>query len=156
MGLQEDFRNERVEQLELREPVTVPTSAALRDALSLMREQDIGSAIVVDEDHKPIGIFTESMLTEMLSKGAVDVDQPIEKYMVEQLPLVSTTDPIAEVLEVMQQKKVRSVCVVDEQDRVVGVTGQRGLMQYVADRFPGQVVVQRIGQPPYYSSREGA
>ncbi len=56
----------------------------------------------------------------------------------------------------MLLKNVRMLCVVDEQGRVVGLTGQRGLMEYVAEHFPGEVMVQRIGQPSYMSDREGA
>ena len=156
MGLKENIRNERVDQLELREPVTVAPTATVRDALSMMRDRDLGCAVMVDNDRKPIGTFDESMLTKLLSEGPLDIDQPIEKYVTTQFPLVRTTDPIANVLEVMQTRSVRMLFVVDSQDRVVGVTGQRGVMEYVADHFPGQVMVQRIGLPPYYCSREGA
>ena len=56
----------------------------------------------------------------------------------------------------MQLKNLRFLCVVDENGQVAGLTGQRGLMEYVAEHFPGEVMVQRIGQPPYLSDREGA
>ena len=156
MGLQENFKSDRIDQLNLREPVTVLRSASIRDAVKLMREKDIGCAIVVDGDRKPIGIFTESMLTETLAHRPGTMDESIEKHMADRCPWVRTTDPVSELLEAMQLKNIRLVCVVDEQDRVVGLTGQRGLMEYVAEHFPGQVMVQRVGLPPYYSEREGA
>ena len=40
--------------------------------------------------------------------------------------------------------------------RIAGLTGQKGLIEFVADHFPGQVMVQRIGGQPYPSDREGA
>ena len=92
----------------------------------------------------------------MLSHGPLPLDEPVEKHMAERCPWVRASDPIADVLEAMQLKNIRLLCVVDEQDRVVGLTGQRGLMEYVAEHFPGEVTVQRIGQPPYLSDREGA
>lgn len=156
MGLRENLKNDRIDQLHLRAPVTVPPSASVRDAVKLMRDHDMGCAIVVDGDRKPMGIFTESMLTETLSNRPETMDETIEKHMTDRCPWVRTTDPVAELLEAMQLKNTRMVCVVDEQDRVVGLTGQRGLMEYVAEHFPGQVMVQRIGLPPYYSEREGA
>ncbi len=156
MGLRENFRNEHVDQLELREPVAVSPTATVREALSMMRDRDLGCAIMVDDNRKPIGMFDESILTKLLSQGPLDIDQPIEKYATRQFPLVKTSDPIADLLEIMQTKSIRMVFVIDAQDRVVGVTGQRGVMEYVAEHFPGQVMVQRIGLPPYYCSREGA
>ena len=156
MGLQENIRVEPVNKLAIREPVVVLPSASLRETVALLRDRDIGCSIVVDDDRKPIGMFTESMLTEMLSHGTPAMDEPIERHMAKRCPWVRSTDPIADVLEAMQMKNTRFMCVVDEQDRVVGLTGQRGLMEYVAEHFPAQVTVQRIGQPPYPSDREGA
>lgn len=156
MGLQENLRNEHVSQLDIREPVTVSKTASMREAITLMRGRHLGCAIAIDSDRKPIGFFTESMLTELLSHGPVPLDEPIEKHMADRCPWVRTDDAIADVLEAMQLKNMRMLCVVDEQNRVVGLTGQRGLMEYVAEHFPGQVMVQRIGQKPYLSDREGA
>jgi hypothetical protein len=45
--------------------------------------------------------------------------------------------------------------VVDEEGKVTALAGQKSLMEYVAEHFPGQVMVQRIGCPPC-SEREGA
>ena len=45
---------------------------------------------------------------------------------------------------------------VDDQGKLVGLTGQKGLMEYVAEHFPGEVMVQRVGEKPYTQSREGA
>ena len=156
MGLQENFRKETVKQLEIRKPVTVQLDATVRDAVSEMRDQNIGCAIVVDGDRKPIGIFTESMFTELLLHGAQTIDDSIEKHMAARCPWVRMSDPIGNVLDAMQLKNVRMLCVVDDDDRVVGVTGQRGLMEYIAEHFPGEVMVQRIGETPYLSDREGA
>ena len=75
--------------------------------------------------------------------------------MAKQWPWVQTSDPIVDVLEAMLTKNVRFLCVVDEEGRVVGLTGQKGLMEYVAEHFPGQVMVQRVGCAPYLN-REGA
>lgn len=156
MGLQENFQNELVSELELREPVTVHRGDDLRKVVTAMRGRKLGCAIVVDDDRKPIGIFTESMLTEMLTHATADMDSPIEKSMAVRCPWVRITDPISDVLEAMQMKNIRMLCVVDQSDHVVGLTGQRGVMEYIAEHFPGQVTVQRVGQPPSLTEREGA
>jgi CBS domain-containing protein len=156
MGLQENFQKERVSRLGLRKPVTVEPATTMRDALTEMRERELGCAIVVDSGRRPIGIFTESMLIELLPGSGVRYDEPVENYMTREFPTVKVSDPIADVLDIMQRQGIRLLCVVDDQGRVAGLTGQRGLMEYVTDHFPGQVMVQRIGQPPSYCTREGA
>ena len=156
MGLQENIQDESVDKLEVRDPVNVPPTASIRETVALMRKHDVGCAIVVDDDQKPIGIFTESMLTEQISHGSLHLDEPVSKHMADRVPWVKLSDPIADVVEAMQLKNIRILCVVDDQGRAVGLTGQRGLMEYVADHFPGQVMVQRVGQTPYLADREGA
>lgn len=156
MGLQENIQNDSIDQLQLREPVSVSPEVSLRETVTTMRNRNIGCAAVVDKDYKPVGLFTESMLTELLSHGTLDLDKPVKEFMAERYPWVRTSDPIAELLEAMQLKNVRMLCVVDEQDRLVGLTGQRGLMEFVADHFPGQIMVQRIGLAPFPATREGA
>jgi hypothetical protein len=69
---------------------------------------------------------------------------------------VNTSDPIAKVVAAMQAQNVRFVCVLDDEGRVTALSGQKGVMEYVAEHFPGQVMVQRIGCAPYTQQREGA
>jgi hypothetical protein len=51
---------------------------------------------------------------------------------------------------------VRFLIVINEHGQLAGLTGQKGLMEYVAEHFPGEVIVQRIGCKPYTEEREGA
>ena len=155
MALQENLRNETVDKLKLRQALTARPGSLVRDAVTQMREHELGCVFVVDEDRKPVGVFTESMLTMMIAHHPEQLDDPIEKRMAKRVPWVSIKDPILEVLEAMQLKNIRLLCVVDENQRVVGLTGQRGLMEYIAEHFPGEVTVQRIGLP-YPADREGA
>ena len=155
MGLQENIRNEPVRQLNLRQPVVCSPETTLRTAIERMRECRLGCAIIVDQEHKPVGMFTESMLTGLIARGSVAWEDPVSCHMAEQWPWVKESDPIADILAAMQLKNVRFVCVVDEEGKLTALAGQKSLMEYVAEHFPGQVMVQRIGCPPC-SEREGA
>ena len=101
-------------------------------------------------------MVTESMIVQLLVHDPGCLKDEARLHMAEQWPRVKATDPVAEVVEAMEIKNVRFLCVVDEEGRVIGLTGQKGLMEYVADHFPQQVMVQRVGCPPSLHSREGA
>ena len=46
-------------------------------------------------------------------------------------------------------RAARFLCVLDEDGRTrVALTGQKGLSEYIADHFPQQVMVQRVGGKP--------
>jgi len=156
MGLYENIQNEPVSRLAVREPVVVAPDETIRGAIEKMRAKRLGCVILVDAEGKPAGMFTESMLTQLLSQNPGAVNDPLQNHASERCPWVKSSDKVAEVLEAMQLKNVRFLCVVDEQGKLTGLTGQKGLMEYVAEHFPGQVMVQRIGGTPYSHTREGA
>lgn len=156
MGLLENMHNEPVSELALREPVTTTPNATIREAISAMRAKKLGCVIVIDEHRRPQGMFTESMLTQLLVENPQAIDDAVAKHTAPQWPHVDLSDRIEVMLDALHLKNVRFLSVVNEQDQLVGLTGQKGLMEYVADNFPGEVMVQRIGGSPFPDKREGA
>ena len=156
MGLYENMLTEPISQLALREAITISPELSVRDAVLLMREKKLGCVIVIDEDRKPLGMFTEAMLRHLVTEDRAALDDSVQNRMVQQLPSAKTSEPVVTVLEAMQNENHRFVCVLDDDGRVVGLTGQKGLMEYVADHFPQIVLTQRAGVEPPSSTREGA
>jgi CBS domain-containing protein len=147
---------EPVDRLALRTPITATPETTVRDALLQMRRGRVGCVIVVDSDRKPLGLFTEVIVRHLL----VDHDAPLDACLGEHLrtsfPLVRSTDPIAAVVTQMQANDERFVCVVDESQRVTALTGQKGVMEYIADHFAELVLTQHVGPRWSTQHREGA
>lgn len=156
MSLLNNIKTETVERLAVRDPIVVTPDTSIRKAAELMREKKLGCVMVVDGDQKVLGVFNESMIVELIAHHPDVLDQPVETQMASRFPWVRKSDPISFVLDAMSEKNVRLMCVLDEEDHPVGVTGQRGIMEYIAEHFPGDVTVQRIGMSPFPSDREGA
>jgi CBS domain-containing protein len=140
----------------LRDPVIVSGDSSVREVVVKMQEKDLGCAIIVDENQVPLGMFTERMLTQLIAHNPDELDQPVISQSAERWPQVKLSDPVVDVLDALEMKNVRFLSVVDENGKIAGLTGQKGLMEYVADHFPGQVMVQRVGHKPYMHKREGA
>ena len=96
------------------------------------------------------------MLTQLMASHPDSLDEPISSHHADRWPQVRLADAIVSVLEALETKNVRFLAVVDEEGRIAGLTGQKGLMEYIADHFPEHVMVQRIGQKPFMQDREGA
>lgn len=156
MGLHANIASEHVSRLKLRPAIRVAPTNTVRDTVEVMREFRLGCAIVAGDNDQPVGIFTEAMLRNMLAAGAPPLSDRVESHMAAAFPWVKTTDPIETVLDAMEEKNIRFVVVVNEDGQIVGLTGQKGLMEYVAEHFPGEVMVQRVGTEPYPEQREGA
>jgi CBS domain-containing protein len=156
MGLFENIHSEPVSRLSLRDPVVVSKNATIRDAIQQMRKQKLGCTIVIDDDRRPVGLFAESMLTKLIAQRPSAIAEPICDHADPNWPTVRLTDPIYCVLEALESRNIRFLIAVDQDGRLAGLTGQKGLMEYVAEHFPGEVIVQRIGGKPYPAKREGA
>lgn len=156
MALFENMKAETVRDLNLRDPVVVRGDQKLRDVVQEMKRQELGCAIVVDDTNTPLGMFTESMLTQLVVANPSALDEPVSQHASQHWPQVQLKDQVATVLEALDVKNVRFLSVVDDAGKLVGLAGQKGLMEYVADHFPRQVMVQRVGQAPYLHTREGA
>lgn len=156
MGLYENIRREPVSRLALREPVVTAANATIRQAVEQMREKHLGCAILVDEKRKPVGLFTESKLTKLISQNPAAIEEPVRAHADVDWPIVQLTDPISHVLQALESRNIRFLIVVDQEGQLSGLTGQKGLMEYIAEHFPQQVIVQRIGGKPYQVKREGA
>ncbi len=157
MGLREDIMTETVDQMPLRQAVTVSPEISAVEAISLMRETQLGCVFVVDDFGRPIGKFTEREVLKLVC-DCVPLDGPVENHIVP-IPdcgCVKMTDPIAKVLKGMQETRLRFLCVVDDKGKVVALTGQKGLMEYITEHFPRQIKVQVMDSKLHMNSREGA
>ncbi len=156
MGLFENMRTAPVSELTLREVVRISPDASIRDVVNTLRAAELGCAVAVDDDNKPCGLFTEAILRMLLAKDPACLDDQVADHLTTAFPWVKLTDSIEMVLDAMETKNFRFVVVVDENGKITGLTGQKGLMEYVAEHFPGEVMVQRIGTKHYPEQREGA
>jgi CBS domain-containing protein len=155
MGLRENIKTDSVEELAVRDLIAVGKSATVLEAVELMRKRHLGCVIVVDSKGKPIGKFTERQLLKLLLSNA-SMDTPISKVMYDDPNAISIKAPIQKMVELMETRRLRFICVVDEKGKAVGLSGQKGLMEYIAEFFPRQVKAQLMEKKLSMSQREGA
>ena len=155
MGLKHDILNQPVSELELRELIAVRPTTTVREALEQMKQKKLGCVVVVDDEGKPLGKFTERLLIKMLLEHPDALDQQVGDHMANDWDAVQQTDPIATVIDKMESKKLRFVVVLDAQGKAVALTGQKGVMEYIVDHFPRQVKVQRMSTEFFTGQREG-
>ena len=92
----------------------------------------------------------------MLVDGASLDCTPVSKFADPNYMVAKRSDPISGVWDAVIHDGIRFVCVTDEEGQLVGLTGQRGLSEYVCDCFANQITVQRLGSAPWMLQREGA
>ncbi len=156
MGFREDLEQETVKDLPIRKAVVVRAEMSVRETVQEMRAGSLGCAVVVDGQGRPQSIFTEQALLDLLNKqGSIDGHQ-VAELAETQFLCVQRSEPIRTVWNAVSKDGARFICVVDDEGKLVGLTGQRGLAEYISEYFPEQVMVQRLGSKPWMQQREGA
>ncbi len=156
MGLEQNILNEPVSKLKLRQAITVDGRTSIQHATQLMRDAGLGCVVIVDDAGRPLGKFTERVLIDLLARDREALNQSVGDYMADTWDQVRLTDPIIRVVDALREHNLRFIIVVDEHDVAVGLTGQRGLAEYVADHFPHPVMTSRAGETQAMPEREGA
>jgi CBS domain-containing protein len=157
MRLKQNIHTELVADLPLREAILIQTDTPISVAIERMREKQLGCAIVVDADGRLLGTFTERIVIDLVLQQPENLTSLIVgDHMDRENVVVKKSDTILAVYESILKQATRFVCVVDDEGTVVGLTGQKGLSEYVAEHYPQQVMVQRVGGRPGMKKREGA
>lgn len=114
-----------VEVLMNRDVVSIPPGTTCRAAVAIFLSRRVASLPVVDESGRLLGILSESdlMVPSNLEKRACDI-------FTRDVLFVRRTCRLARVVRMFQSKKVRSIPVLDEEDRLVGIIGRRDVLRY--------------------------
>jgi CBS domain-containing protein len=101
-------------------------------AIELMVEHDQGSVIVVDDNEKVIGIFTErDVLRHYLTNQSKFLHLRVSEVMSSPVQTVSADMKVSEALSMMNKKNVRRLPVVDNNGKMVGFVSWKELFTKV-------------------------
>lgn len=106
----------------------VPEQALLSQALMEMSQKGLGMTAVVDEQDILKGIFTDGDLRRTLDREIDLRSCRVAEVMTPGSTTASADMLAAEVLRIMQEKKINSMMVVDEQQKPVGALNMHSLL----------------------------
>ncbi|MCQ2034087.1 KpsF/GutQ family sugar-phosphate isomerase [Stutzerimonas kunmingensis] len=107
----------------------VPRGTSLRDALLEMTQKGLGMTVIVETDGRLAGIFTDGDLRRALDKG-VDVRQTrIDEIMTVHGKTAHAEMLAAEALKIMEDHKISSLVVVDDQELPIGALNMHDLLR---------------------------
>ncbi|MCZ2290779.1 MAG: KpsF/GutQ family sugar-phosphate isomerase [Burkholderiales bacterium] len=109
-------------------PVVVP-EASFDALLRQMTGKGLGFTAVVDDEGRPIGIFTDGDLRRLIERGGELRGLRAEEVMHRQPKTVRQDALAVTAAEVMERHRVTSVLVVDDEGRLVGALNSNDLMR---------------------------
>jgi uncharacterized membrane protein/CBS domain-containing protein len=127
----------------------VPTDTVDRVA-QLMRREDVGPILVVDDHHnrRLLGIVTDRDLTlKVVAEGRDPRSTTIEAVMTRKPVTVHPESDLQRVLKLMADEQVRRIPVVDDHGRLLGIIAQADIAMRVEAPRRTAAVVEQISQP---------
>ena len=99
------------------------------DALVEMTQKGLGMTCVVDSAGKLVGIYTDGDIRRTLSNVTNFTDRFISSVMTQQCKTIAPNDLAAEGLELMEQCKITSLVVLNEESKPVGILHMHDLLK---------------------------
>ena len=99
---------------------TIHGKATIQDALAALNASGEGIALVVDAANRLVGVLTDGDVRRALMRGA-GLNDSIESALQKQFVSVPPQQARADVLDLMQARRLRHVPIVDETGRLVGL-----------------------------------
>jgi CBS domain-containing protein len=111
---------------------TVSPEDSVLSAIELMVDHDQGSVIVLDENDKVIGIFTErDVLRHYMTNQSKFLHLKVSEVMSSPVQTVSADMKVSAALDLMNEKNVRRLPVVDKGGRMIGFVSWKELFTKV-------------------------
>jgi CBS domain-containing protein len=116
-----------LERYAIRNPIVCSPDLPVRKAVARMHENNVGSIIITDDERHPVGIFTLRDLRTMVAEEKAPLDTPIRQVMTRAPSRLTARADAFEAAMLMAEHHFAHICVVDEDDRLIGVVSERDL-----------------------------
>jgi len=143
MSLKTKVLSEKLARVTRFDPLIVPDTATVKEALARMRQRQ-KPVLLICKGKKLVGIFTERDYL-MKVAGKAKPGDSIKDYMTPKPVTGRMSKTLGEVIELMDEKGMRNLPIVDAAGAPAAVVTVMSAIQYLADHFPAAVV----NRPPH-------
>jgi CBS domain-containing protein len=120
-------------------PRTCSTFSTVLETVMIFRDADCGAVPILDEG-KPVAILTDRDVALALSDTPDLINQPVSAIMKRDVVTVKPEDSVLDVCQILGEKTVRRVLVVEPGDTLVGIIGWADIAAVISEQMLGQVV----------------
>ncbi|MEL7500226.1 MAG: CBS domain-containing protein [Planctomycetota bacterium] len=104
----------------------------ISEAAEMMREQRIGSIVIIDANQQVIGMLTDRDIALTLALGAGTSNSFVSEAMSQDVVTVVESQALFDVVKVFRESRVKRLPVVDDSGQLVGVVSVDDVMGLLA------------------------
>ncbi len=131
--------------------VLIEAESRVVDAVRLMVDNKVGAVLVVGDNNKPLGIYTERDNLRLTARDDVDIkDAIIDDHMSRDLVVGLVGHKVEEAMAVMTEKRVRHLPVLED-GKLVGLVSIGDLVKAASEKYKTEIhyLHQYIKDTPY-------
>ncbi len=156
MELTHSLERDFVRHLTPKAPLVTSPTATVRETIRLLQDNQAGCVIICDGQNKAIGIFTERDVLRRVIGERVDLNSPITDVMTTDPASVRESDKIARAIQLLHERGLRHLPVLDDEGGPIGLITVRRVMEYLVEHFPQTIYNLPPDPSPIIEAREGA
>lgn len=139
MGLKEELRAESVTHLDLSDYCVATSGTSVRDVVAKMRDERVNVCLITGNG-RLIGILSERDVLQKIADAPNLWDKAVDVVMTPEPITIGMDASVADALWLMNEKNVRSLPTVRESGEIAGNMTYRALIDYLAARYPIEVL----------------
>ncbi len=136
---EEIFQTDPISALGLPSPISIGRDATVGAALAAVQQHGMGYVLVVDQG-KPVGIMSEREVLMRVVARDVKYSENVDTYMSHSPETLTSKEPIAKAVHLMNEGGERNIPIVDESGQAVAVLRTLDIIHFLAEAFPAQVM----------------
>ncbi len=113
---------------------TTYENTSTMQAIRLMKDNNSDSIIMIDDEHKALGIFTTKDFINLIHLNA-DLNSPINKYMTSPVCTLSEDSTISEAIDFIRDKHFKRIVVTNENNEITGILTQKELLRIIYNKW---------------------
>jgi len=124
-----------------REPISIPSSSAVKDAAKLMKKEKVGS-LMVTQNKKYVGIVTDTDIVRKAVTGSVPLGKrKVSSVMSSHLIAIKPDEDIFEAIRMMRDYDIKHLAV-EANGEFVGLVTMKDVLKIEPDLF--EILVEKI------------
>jgi CBS domain-containing protein len=120
----------KIKDIMCKKVITAKEDITIQAAVQLLNERHVGSVIVVDDEQKCIGIFTERDAIRLMA-SKFSVDEPLNKIMSRHVVTISHEASFDEAKRLMLSHDIRHLPVTDTTGKLIGLFSLRAFFDEI-------------------------
>jgi len=129
-------------------PECIRPDATLQEAARRMRDLDVGPLPVCGDDDHLAGMITDRDITvRAVAEGKDPKTTTVREAMTDEIVHVYEDQDVADAAQVMEQKQIRRLVVLNHDHRLVGIVSLGDLAVESGDRTKAGEVLQEVSEP---------